>query len=33
MTESRKCNDIYPNLKSLTQEDRDEVELKVKIVG
>ena len=33
MTASRKWNDIYPNLKSLTQEDRDEVDLKVKIVG
>ncbi len=33
MAASRKWEDIYPNLKSLTQEDYDEIDLKVKIVG
>jgi predicted transcriptional regulator len=30
---TRKWEDIYNNLDALTQEDRDEIELKVKIIG
>ena len=30
---TRKWKDIYNNLDALTQEDRDEIELKVKIIG
>lgn len=32
-TKTRKWEDIYNNLDTLTQEDRDEIELKVKIIG
>jgi len=31
--ESRKWDDIYNNLDALTPQDRDEIALKVKIVG
>jgi DNA-binding XRE family transcriptional regulator len=30
---TRKWEDIYNNLDALTQEDRDEIDLKVKIIG
>lgn len=30
---TRNWDDIYSNFKSLSQEDRDEIELKVKIIG
>lgn len=30
---TRKWDEIYNNLDSLTQEDRDEIALKVKIIG
>ena len=30
---TRKWDDVYKNLDALTQEDRDEIDLKVKIIG
>ena len=30
---NRKCDEIYNNLDALTPEDREEIALKVKIVG